>query len=231
MTSIHIRRTMMKLSVIWRKSICYSEQVKLGVIRVQTYYLKGTIMLTYCRKQIFWVLTGHAWTMICGFFININIYLSALSLSVVVTQSDVWSTFTLEDTVDLECFITVYDDGRTSPRCYLCILTAIFFGEFDKKLWFATRKSGTRFGLTISDSMASNMGMYYCAAIDYESMIFGSTVFLIHQGMHTGVLSSLLAKTCCIWKLCKSLMVMWFYSPGKGADSRTQHLIQQPVTE
>lgn len=146
--------------------------------------------------------------MICGFFININIYLSALSLSVVVTQSDVWSTFTLEDTVDLECFITVYDDARTSPRWYLCIPTAIVFGEFDKKLCFATRKSGTRFVLTIADSTASNMGMYYCAAIDYESMIFGSTVFLIHQGMHTGVLSSLLAKTCCIWKLCKSLMVM-----------------------
>uniref|UniRef100_A0A8C7JCZ0 Ig-like domain-containing protein n=1 Tax=Oncorhynchus kisutch TaxID=8019 RepID=A0A8C7JCZ0_ONCKI len=96
--------------------------------------------------------------------------------------SSVWSTFTLGDTVDLECFITVDDDDRTSPRCHLCILTAIVFGEFDKKLCFATRKSGTRFVLTISDSTASNMGMYYCAAIDYESMIFGSCVFLKHQG-------------------------------------------------
>ena len=67
--------------------------------------------------------------MICGVFNNINIYLSALSLAVVLTQSDVWSTFTLGDAVDLECFITV--DDRTSPRCYLCILTAIVFGEFD----------------------------------------------------------------------------------------------------
>ncbi|XP_064787637.1 uncharacterized protein LOC135510550 isoform X2 [Oncorhynchus masou masou] len=108
------------------------------------------------------------------------LFRTALSLAVVVTQS-VWSTFTLGDAVDLECFITVDDDDRTSPRCYLCILTAIVFGEFDKKLCFATRKSGTRFVLTISDSTTSNMGMYYCAAIDYESMIFRSCVFLKHQ--------------------------------------------------
>ncbi|CAB1345290.1 unnamed protein product, partial [Coregonus sp. 'balchen'] len=81
--------------------------------------------------------------------------------------------------------------GQAPDVISVCSLQ-ISLESLTKKLIFATRKSGTSCVLTISDS---NMGMYYCAAIDYEHMIFRSGVFLMHQ------------------------------------DSRTQHVVEQPVSE
>jgi hypothetical protein len=60
--------------------------------------------------------------------------------------------------------------------------TAKFFGEFNDNARYMAMKNGTSFVLTISDARPSDMGMYYCAARDYDVMIFGKGVFLMYGG-------------------------------------------------
>uniref|UniRef100_A0A673VWF7 Novel immune-type receptor 12 n=1 Tax=Salmo trutta TaxID=8032 RepID=A0A673VWF7_SALTR len=74
--------------------------------------------------------------------------------------------------------------GEQAPVLMLSLYfhsnTATFFGEFINSTRFTETKSGTRFVLTISDARPSDMGMYYCAARDYDAMIFRKGVFLMH---------------------------------------------------
>ncbi|XP_029610717.1 uncharacterized protein LOC115194947 [Salmo trutta] len=119
---------------------------------------------------------------------------SALSLGAVI-QSDVLKTFLPGDRVNLECLMSEQDGNyynwikiiiEQAPVLMLSLYfhsnTATFFGEFINSTRFTETKSGTRFVLTISDARPSDMGMYYCAARDYDAMIFRKGVFLMHGG-------------------------------------------------
>uniref|UniRef100_A0A674EDF4 Immunoglobulin domain-containing protein n=1 Tax=Salmo trutta TaxID=8032 RepID=A0A674EDF4_SALTR len=96
--------------------------------------------------------------------------------------------------VNLECLMSEEDGNYynwikiiigQAPVLMLSLYThsnpAKFFGEFNNTQ-FTTTKSGTSFVLAYSDARPSDMGMYKCAARDYDAMIFGKGVFLMHEG-------------------------------------------------
>nr|XP_029530276.1 uncharacterized protein LOC115138025 isoform X2 [Oncorhynchus nerka] len=71
----------------------------------------------------------------------------------------------------------------------LCLVISLLFradptlyGEFDNNPRFSAEKNGDSFVLTISNAKTSDVGMYYCAARDYDGMIFGNGIFLMHKG-------------------------------------------------
>uniref|UniRef100_A0A4W5PF22 Ig-like domain-containing protein n=1 Tax=Hucho hucho TaxID=62062 RepID=A0A4W5PF22_9TELE len=64
---------------------------------------------------------------------------------------------------------------------YSHLNTPTFYGEFINPE-FAAEKSGTSFVLTIADARPTDVGMYYCAACDYDTIIFGNCVYLMHEG-------------------------------------------------
>ncbi|KAK6292021.1 hypothetical protein J4Q44_G00378060 [Coregonus suidteri] len=112
-----------------------------------------------------------------------------------ISQSDALKTFLPGDRVHLECLISEEDGnyynwikmiiGRapvTMLSLYTHSNTAKLFGEFNNSTRFTATKSGTSFVLTISDARPSDMGMYYCAARDYDAMTFGKGVFLMYGG-------------------------------------------------
>uniref|UniRef100_A0A673VL20 Novel immune-type receptor 12 n=1 Tax=Salmo trutta TaxID=8032 RepID=A0A673VL20_SALTR len=116
---------------------------------------------------------------------------ATLSLGAVI-QSDVLKTFLPGDRVNLECLMSEQDGNyynwikiiiEQAPVLMLSLYfhsnTATFFGEFINSTRFTETKSGTRFVLTISDARPSDMGMYYCAARDYDAMIFRKGICLV----------------------------------------------------
>uniref|UniRef100_A0A4W5JKV1 Novel immune-type receptor 12 n=1 Tax=Hucho hucho TaxID=62062 RepID=A0A4W5JKV1_9TELE len=125
----------------------------------------------------------------------ISLLLRAVLSIVIITQSDLLKTFIPGDTVDLKCLIsgtgedyynwfklTVGQAPEMIVSLYLDSKDPTFYGEFDNNTRFAAEKNGDSFVLTISTAKPSDVGMYYCAVRDYEGMIFGNGIFLIHKG-------------------------------------------------
>ncbi|KAM9400699.1 uncharacterized protein ACWYII_030554 [Salvelinus alpinus] len=133
-------------------------------------------------------------------------------------DSDVLKTFLPGDRNHLECLMSEEDVNYynwfkiiigQAPVLMLSLYThsntAKFFGEFINSTRFTAMKSGTSFVLTISDARPSDMGMYNCAARDYDAMIFRKGVFLMHGEP-------------------------WLYRV-KYVESRNHHVTQQSVSE
>uniref|UniRef100_A0A8K9VBA4 Ig-like domain-containing protein n=1 Tax=Oncorhynchus mykiss TaxID=8022 RepID=A0A8K9VBA4_ONCMY len=113
----------------------------------------------------------------------------------IITQSDLLKTFIPGDTVYLKCFIsgtggdyynwfklTVGQAPVMIVSLYLDSKDPTLYGEFDNNPRFSAEKNGDSFVLTISNAKPSDVGMYYCAARDYDGMIFGNGIFLMHKG-------------------------------------------------
>uniref|UniRef100_A0A8C7LTX8 Ig-like domain-containing protein n=1 Tax=Oncorhynchus mykiss TaxID=8022 RepID=A0A8C7LTX8_ONCMY len=109
--------------------------------------------------------------------------------------SDLLKTFIPGDTVYLKCFIsgtggdyynwfklTVGQAPVMIVSLYLDSKDPTLYGEFDNNPRFSAEKNGDSFVLTISNAKPSDVGMYYCAARDYDGMIFGNGIFLMHKG-------------------------------------------------
>ncbi|XP_036403558.1 T cell receptor beta chain MC.7.G5-like [Megalops cyprinoides] len=106
--------------------------------------------------------------------------------------------FARGETVTLSCSLPQGHDNYFSwfrqavGRPPVCMLTmyahsqeATFYGEFKNDSRFNARRIGTMLSLTISNPRPEDAGMYYCAARDYDLMVFGGGTFLAYEGEET----------------------------------------------
>ncbi|XP_076829469.1 uncharacterized protein LOC143475505 [Brachyhypopomus gauderio] len=128
-------------------------------------------------------------------FITFMLYIRAvIATGISVIQSEPLKTFVPGDTITLNCEISKYHDNYFSwfrqslgeaPTCIITLyagLNPVFHGDIKHDRRFKVNKNGTLFSLTISDLKQADIGIYYCAARDYDLVIFGNGVFLNYEG-------------------------------------------------
>lgn len=111
-----------------------------------------------------------------------------------VFQSETLRTFVVGGDTTLECIIDEIHENYYSwfrqslGEAPVCIITLYsgsppqHHGDFEQDKRFIAEENGSQFTLTISDTKESDAGIYYCAARDYNLIIFSKGVFLIYEG-------------------------------------------------
>ncbi|XP_066537416.1 uncharacterized protein [Hoplias malabaricus] len=110
-----------------------------------------------------------------------------------VVQSETLRTFVPGGTITLNCKIEEFHENYFSwfrqslgeaPTCIVTLYSGsapVFHGDFLHEKRFTADKKGTGFNLTITDTREADSGLYYCAARDYDLVIFSKGVFLESQ--------------------------------------------------
>ncbi|XP_066537414.1 uncharacterized protein [Hoplias malabaricus] len=122
-------------------------------------------------------------------YTSVNDIVSCVS----VVQSETLRTFVPGGTITLNCKIEEFHENYFSwfrqslgeaPTCIVTLYSGtapVFHGDFLHEKRFTADKKGTELNLTLTDTSEADSGLYYCAARDYDLVIFSKGVFLESQ--------------------------------------------------
>ncbi|XP_066537393.1 uncharacterized protein [Hoplias malabaricus] len=156
-----------------------------------------------------------------------------------VVQSETLRTFVPGGTITLNCKIEEFHENYFSwfrqslgeaPTCIVTLYSGtapVFHGDFLHEKRFTADKKGTEFNLTITDTREADSGLYYCAARDYDLVVFSKGVFLesqdqtedsvkLKESHHSG--GSVTLQCTMLSESCSGdHSVYWFrYTPGES---------------
>ncbi|XP_066537415.1 uncharacterized protein [Hoplias malabaricus] len=156
-----------------------------------------------------------------------------------VVQSETLRTFVPGGTITLNCKIEEFHENYFSwfrqslgeaPTCIVTLYSGtapVFHGDFLHEKRFTADKKGTELNLTLTDTREADSGLYYCAALDYDLVIFSKEVFLesqdqtkdsvkLKESHHSGdsvtLQCTMLSESC-----SRDYSVYWFrHTPGES---------------
>ncbi|XP_022533369.2 novel immune-type receptor 12 [Astyanax mexicanus] len=130
-------------------------------------------------------------TFILAFILSLQ---TGLISSIIIIQSESLRRFVPGDNVTFHCRMEEFYENYYSwfrqslgeaPTCIITLYSGtapMRHGAFKEDKRFTADKKGTQLTLSITNTKEADSGIYYCAARDYDLIVFSNGIFLEYEG-------------------------------------------------